>query len=56
MKRLMESLENMFAAAAFAEAGEFETARQILGGNNRPQMVDRVNRPGKELRASGPRR
>jgi hypothetical protein len=52
MKGLMKSLENMFAAAAFAEAGEFETAKYILSENKRPQ-VDRISRPGKELRAPG---
>lgn len=29
LKKLFGNLENVFAAAAFAEAGEFETARQI---------------------------
>ncbi|HXX81482.1 MAG TPA: hypothetical protein VEI46_08025 [Thermodesulfovibrionales bacterium] len=53
MKGLMKSLENMFAAAAFAEAGEFETAKYILSENKRPQQVDRISRPGKELRALG---
>lgn len=28
--KLMKKLEDTFSAAAFAEAGEFETARQIL--------------------------
>lgn len=27
--KLLKRLENMFAASAFAEAGEFETARQL---------------------------
>lgn len=30
MKRLMRRLEKMFAAVAFAEAGEFETAKQMM--------------------------
>ncbi|MFA5354485.1 MAG: hypothetical protein WC291_09660 [Thermodesulfovibrionales bacterium] len=30
MKGLAKKLENLFAAAAFAEEGEFETARQIM--------------------------
>lgn len=30
MKTLLKKLETMFAAAAFAEAGEQETARQLL--------------------------
>jgi hypothetical protein len=56
MKRLMKKLENVFAAAAFAEAGEFDTARDILREDKRPQRVDRVtpsSRPRKELRAPG---
>jgi hypothetical protein len=56
MKRFMKKLENVFAAAAFAEAGEFDTARDILREDKRPQRVDRVtpsSRPRKELRAPG---
>jgi hypothetical protein len=53
MKGLMKSLENMFVAATFAQAGEFETARHILRENKRPQQVNRINRPDKELRAPG---
>ena len=30
MKKLFKKLENVYAAAAFAEAGEFETAREII--------------------------
>lgn len=30
MKKLMKKLENIYAAAAFAETGEFETAREML--------------------------
>lgn len=30
MRRLIEKLENTFAAITFAEAGEVETAREIL--------------------------
>ena len=30
MKRILENLETAMAAAAFAEEGEFETARQIM--------------------------
>jgi hypothetical protein len=53
MKGLVESLENILVAATFAEAGEFETARHIMRESKRPQKVDRINRPGKELRAPG---
>lgn len=31
MKKTMKKLENMYAASAFGEAGEFDTAREILG-------------------------
>ncbi len=30
MKKLMKKIENIYAAVAFAEAGEFETARETL--------------------------
>jgi hypothetical protein len=56
MKGLMKRLENMFVAATFADAGEFETARGILREDQRPQKVDRITpsiRPRKELRAPG---
>jgi len=56
MKGLITKLENMFVAATFAEAGEFETARDIMREDKRPQKVDRItpgSRPRKELRAPG---
>ena len=59
MKGLMKRLENMFVAATFAEAGEFETAREMLREEKRPQKTDRINpssRPRKELRAPGMKR
>lgn len=31
MKKLFKKLEDTFTAVAFAEAGEFEAAREILG-------------------------
>jgi hypothetical protein len=56
MKGLIKKMENLFAAAAFAEAGEFDTARDILREDKRPQQMDRI-RPtggtGKGLRAPG---
>ncbi|MBI4849182.1 MAG: hypothetical protein HY808_11505 [Nitrospirae bacterium] len=30
MKKLFKKLEDIYAAAAFAEAGEFDTAREIV--------------------------
>jgi hypothetical protein len=57
MKTLMEKLETTMAAAAFAEEGEFETARQIMK-EDQPRKSDRPSvhdyqRPAarKELRA-----
>ena len=52
----MKKMETMFVAATFAEAGEFETAKNILRENTRPQQEDRINRPSKEVRAPGIRR
>jgi len=34
MKELMKKLEKAFAAIAFAEAGEFETARDLMKESN----------------------
>lgn len=51
MKKLMKKLEDVFAAAAFAEAGEFETARQIAKGEG-PE-AGRKEAKDKGERASG---
>ena len=56
MERFMKRMENMFMAATFAEAGEFEEATNILRKNERTQKEDRIKKPGKELRAPGMRR
>ena len=56
MKGLMKKMENMFVAATFAEAGEFETAKNILRESTRSQKEDRISRHGKEVRAPGIRR
>jgi len=56
MKGLARKLEKMFTAAAFAEAGEFDTARDILREDERTRKTDRISptdRPRKELRAPG---
>ena len=57
MKSLMDKLETAMAASAFAEEGEFETARQIMK-EDQPRKTDRPSardyqRPAarKELRA-----
>jgi hypothetical protein len=57
MKTLIDKFETTMAAAAFAEAGEFETARQIMK-EDRPRKNDRPSVRGyqrptarKELRA-----
>jgi len=55
MKTLLKKLETMFAASAFAEAGEHETARQLLKEqaelrkSARPSVHDR---PRPTLRAN----
>ena len=59
MKKLLKKLEDVYAASAFAEAGEFETAREIMREEDRPQKVDRISpikRTRKELRAPGIKR
>ncbi len=57
MKTLIKKFETAMVAASFAEAGEFETARQIMNEdrprkNDRPSVRD-YQRPAsrKELRA-----
>jgi hypothetical protein len=56
MKGLAERVENLFMAVTFAEVGEFDTAREILREEKRPQKIERIqpdNRLRKELRAPG---
>jgi hypothetical protein len=56
MKTFIAKLERLFSAVTFAEAGEFDTAREILGERDKPQKTDRISpasRPRKELRAPG---
>ncbi len=55
MKKLLKKLENTMTAIAFAEAGEFETAREIMNEDkkrksDRPTKQKRVIER-KELRA-----
>jgi hypothetical protein len=59
MRRIFRKLEDLMVAATYAEAGEFETAREILRKKDRPQKVDRITptqRIRKELRAPGIKR
>jgi len=59
MKGLARKLEKIFMAATFAEAGEFDTAREIMRQEERSQQSDRITpsvRPRKELRAPGIKR
>lgn len=54
MKRMLKKLENMMMAITFAEAGEHETAREIMKEEKRLEKEDRSRpsqRPKKELRA-----
>ncbi len=54
MKNLMKKLENIYAAVAFAEAGEHETAKNLIREEKRIQKRDRITpRPRKQLRAPG---
>jgi hypothetical protein len=59
MKGLSKKIENIFLAITFAEAGEAETARDFLRGEDRTRGVDRIVRsvrPRKELNAPGARK
>ena len=40
MKNFLKYLENVFAAVAFAEAGEFETAKEIAAGEHSSKPED----------------
>ncbi len=53
----MEKVEDVFAAAAFAEAGEHETAREMLRDQKRDQKRNVVDsRPRKQMSAPGAKR
>jgi hypothetical protein len=56
MKSFGRNIENVFLAITFAEAGEFQTAREYMREEDRPRQVDRVVptvRPRVRLRAPG---
>ena len=59
MGTFKEKFEKLFMAVSFAEAGEHETAKEIVGDNARYKQVERkspVARSRKELRAPGMKR
>ncbi|KPK45574.1 MAG: hypothetical protein AMK74_03040 [Nitrospira bacterium SM23_35] len=59
MKSLAKKFENLFMAVAFAEVGEFDTARGLLKDEERSQKINRISpdiRTRKELRAPGIKR
>ena len=56
MKRLLKKVETLMAAATFAEAGDHETAREIMKEEKRSDKRDAARptqRPGPD---SGPRK
>jgi hypothetical protein len=56
MRKILRKIENIYAAAAFAEAGEFDTAREILRDEDRDQKRKRIHprkTRRKQLRAPG---
>ncbi len=57
MKNFLKKLEDIYSAVAFAEAGEHETAVDILRDEKRTQKRDRMStRSRKQLRAPGIKR
>jgi hypothetical protein len=57
MKKFMQKMETAFAAAAFAEAGEHETAKEMMQEEKRDQKRDvAAKRPRTQLRAPGVKR
>ncbi len=57
MKKLLKKLEDIYAAVAYAEAGEFETAKEIMREEKRTQKRDSITpRPHKQLRTPGIKR
>jgi hypothetical protein len=54
MKTLSEKVEKLMMAVTFAEAGEHETAREIMREDERADRPRPSRRPDKTLRASSP--
>jgi len=54
MKRIIQKLEKIYSAAAYAEEGEVEMAREIMREEKRTEKRDRTSqRPRTQMRASG---
>lgn len=56
MSGFAKKIEKLFVAIAFAEAGEYDTAREFMREEDRPRPIDRVHpsaRARNELRAPG---
>jgi hypothetical protein len=53
MKKLLKKVENLMVAATFAEAGEHETAEEILKEEKRLEKRD-ATRPTQRPRLPGP--
>lgn len=56
MKRLSEKLEKLMMAVTFAEAGEHETAREIIWEDQKTDRIRPSKRADKTMRASSPPR
>lgn len=54
MKTILRKLETAFAAAAFAEAGEHETARRLMSENQELRKTDRPSLRGSKRSAARP--
>jgi predicted negative regulator of RcsB-dependent stress response len=44
MKSLIKKLENIYSAAAYAEAGEFDTAKQIMNEVRTEKRVRKISK------------
>jgi hypothetical protein len=53
MKGFNEKWQRIFMAAAFAEEGEFETAREVLREKTK-ELKREMQSPRKTIRVSGP--
>ncbi|MGE5301419.1 MAG: hypothetical protein ACM3MB_10755 [Acidobacteriota bacterium] len=54
MKTLWERIEKLMMAVTFAEAGEHETAREIMREEEKTDRSRPSRRPDRTLRASSP--